>query len=465
MTFKKGIMKTRLIILALAVSIISCKKEVLDLEPISEIGSGEFYQTSEDLELATIAIYDALQLIPLREFALTEMRSDNTRTKSSEGIWAEFENYTIQPTNQQVGDYWTANYNVIFRANKILENLDVVTETDLRNQLEGEAKFNRAYAHFNLVNGYGDVPLVDKVLTIDESGNLDSEYFDRDPVADVMAFIIQDLIDASALLPASSAMDFGRATSGAAQALLAKVYLTNGEHGLAEGILSALIASNEYALEADYSDVFYSEGNGEIIFAIPYLNDDLFESQDFSFEMTAGGVRSGLNYLTDDFIANMNPLDTARGKVLQNPDNAEEVGKFLTSSSNVRLCGNDWIVLRLADVYLMHTEAIMAGFPATQNIDAITSYNMVRSRAGLSTIATDGSGEVTLEMLLDERRYELAFENHRFYDLVRTGQAQTILTDFATSEGYIFTSTDLLLPIPQGEINVSNGLLTQNPGY
>lgn len=438
----------------------SCSKDVLDLDPISEIGSNEFYSNTAEIELATIAIYDGLQAVPLREFALTEMRSDNTRTKSSEGDWAQFESYTVRPTNQQVGVYWSANYNVIFRANRVLENVEVVTNGNLRNQYEGEAKFSRALSHFNLVRAYGDVPILDKVI-----GPEESEYFDRDPASEVMDFIIKDLLEASSLLPSKGSIEYGRATSGAAQALLAKVYLTVGNHGAAESITTALLSSGTYSLEDSYRDVFYSEGNDEVIFAIPYLDDDINESQDFSFEMTAGGVRSGLNYLTDDFIAKMDPNDSARTPVLQNQLVPQEVAKFITTSADARLCGNDWIVLRLADVYLMHVEAVMAGFPATQNAEAIASYNAVRARAGLSTVATDGTGEVTVDMLLNERRYELAFENHRFYDLVRFDQAQTVLTAFAESEGYIFNSTDLILPIPQSEINVSAGLLTQNPGY
>ncbi|MEM9053667.1 MAG: RagB/SusD family nutrient uptake outer membrane protein, partial [Bacteroidota bacterium] len=408
----------------------------------------------------TLAIYDGLQEVPLREFALTEMRSDNTRTKSSEGDWAQFENYTVVSTNQQVGVYWSVNYNVIFRANRVLENLDVVSQSGLRNQLEGEAKFTRALSHFNLVRAYGDIPILDKVIGFEET-----EYFDRDPVDAVYNFIIQDLVDASSLLPPKPSMDFGRATSGAAEALLAKVYLNTKNYSGALSLLNSLISNPNYALEANYEDVFYSEGNDEIIFAIPYTNDDIFESQDFSFEMTAGGVRSGLNYLTTDFIAKLDPQDSVRTPVLQNQLVPEEVGKYLTSSLNARLCGNDWIVLRLADVYLMHVEAVMAGMPATQNLEAINSFNAIRERAGLSLVPTDGSGEITLEMLLNERRYELAFENHRFYDLVRTGQAFTVLSAFAESEGYNFSSTDLLLPLPLAEINVSEGLLTQNPGY
>ena len=442
-------------------TIVSCKKEILELEPISEISGSKFYNTTEELELATLAIYDALQNLPLREFALTEMRSDNAKSKSREGDWAQFENFTVAPTNQAIGTYWSANYNVIFRANRVLGNLSAATDGALRAQFEGEAKFNRALAHFNLVRAYGDVPLLNVEIGTDES-----DYFDRDPKTTVLAAITQDLQEASTLLPAkNSDYDFGRATSGAAQGLLAKVYLLTKNYSAAESLLSNIIGGSAYSLKADYGDVFYSEGNDEIIFAIPYLNDDANESQDFSFEMTAGGVRAGLNYLTDDFIANIDTADTERIAITRNPSNLLEVGKYLTTSSNARQCGNDWIVLRLADVYLMHVEAILAGNPSTQDIAAIGSYNAIRARVGMSEIATDGSGEITLDMLLNERRYELAFENHRFYDLVRTGKAQAVLSSFATSEGYLFTNNDLLLPIPQAEINVSNGALIQNPGY
>jgi len=247
--------------------------------------------------------------------------------------------------------------------------------------------------------------------------------------------------------------------------LLAKVYLTLGQYGAAENLLAEFISGTDYGLVEDYSDVFYNEGNQEIIFAIPYINDDIVESQDFSFEMTVGGVVSGLNYLTDDFQSGMNPLDTERAPIIQNPLNTDEVGKYLTSSSNARLCGNDWIVLRLADVYLMYVEAKMAGLGSTQNLDAINAFNMVRNRVGLELIPTDGTGEISIELLLNERRYELAAENHRLYDLIRTGQAVNILSNFAEAEGWIFETTDLILPIPLSEINVSDGELTQNPGY
>ena len=122
-------------------------------------------------------------------------------------------------------------------------------------------------------------------------------------------------------------------------------------------------------------------------------------------------------------------------------------------------------VLRLADIYLLYAEAIMEGAQSTQNLTAIRAYNAVRDRVGLPTLAVDGSASLTLDDLLYERRMELAFENHRFYDLIRTGKAIDILGNFASTYGFRFSSTDLLLPIPQEEINVSRGLLSQNPGY
>lgn len=436
----------------------ACDKEDLNLNPKSAIGDNAFYTNVEEVQGAVIAIYDGLQAVPLREFALTEMRSDNTKTKSSEGDWAQFESFNVKPTNLAVGDYWLANYNVIFRANRVLEHLDVVNNATLKSQFEGEAKFARALSHFNLVRAFGSVPIIDKVII-----QTDTDYFDRDAASSVLAFIEADLTAARSALPASS--PYGRATSGAAAALLAKVQLTQGNYAGAEAILADVVASGNYSLLANYSDVFYTEGNNEIIFAIPYLNDNTNESQDFSFEMTAGGRVSGLNYVTSDFVAAVDPLDTERSAVLFNPSNTAEVGKFLTTSADARLCGNDWIVLRLADVYLMHAESIMAGGASTKDLDALASYNAIRARVGLSTLPLDGSATLTKEMLMKERRVELAFENHRFYDLVRFGAAESVLSAFAAGQSYSFEATDLLLPIPQNEINVSQNLLTQNPGY
>ncbi len=450
----KHILNSTFLAVLCAMLFVNCSQDELDLAPLSAIGDNGFYQTTEEVEGAVIAIYDGLQEVPLREFALSEMRSDNSRTKSSEGDWAQFQELAVQPTNLVVGSYWAANYNVIFRANRVIENLDAVTDASLRDQFEGEAKFARALCHFNLVRAYGDVPLLDKVI-----GPEESDYFSRVDASTVYAAIDSDLTDAMGKLP--SDMAFGRASKAAAQGILAKVKLTNGDYSGAQALCSSIIDGGNHSLMGDYHDVFYNEGNSEIIFAIPYIGDDANESQDFSFEMTAGGVVSGLNFYTDEFALVVEEGDKRDSTLFNYATIDADVGKFLTQSADARLCGNDWIVLRHADVLLMYAEAIMAGGASTSSFDAVDAVNQVRERAGLSEI----EGSLTEDMLLHERRVELAFENHRMYDLVRFGKAISVLGDFAAANGYTFTATDLLLPIPQNEINVSNGALTQNPGY
>ena len=153
-----------------------------------------------------------------------------------------------------------------------------------------------------------------------------------------------------------------------------------------------------------------------------------------------------------------------------------EVAKFLPEGSDItvspptygpspRDAGNDVIVLRFADVLLLHAEAILAGGTSTNDGAAIDSYMAVRERAGYDPIA-DRPTSLTRDALLDERRVELAFENQRFYDLLRFGVADAVLSAHAAEMGYSsYNARQLLLPIPAREINLSGGVLTQNPGY
>ncbi|NLR94318.1 RagB/SusD family nutrient uptake outer membrane protein [Flammeovirga agarivorans] len=452
----KNILKVAAIVFG-AWTFTACESQ-LDLKPVSAIGDNGFYTNTDEVEAAVFAIYDGLQNTVQREFALTEMRSDNTKTKNSEGEWAQFEKMDVSPTNGTLSEYWTDLYNVVFRANKVIASLDVVTEEATKAQFESEAKFARALMYFNLTRAYGEVPLVTRVIVPGEE-----EATTKTATNTVYQQIEQDLMDAIEVLPSRGDTNEGRATKGAAQALLAKVKLTTGDYAGAKTLLETVMNSGDYALVENYSDVFYSELNTEIIFAIQFINDNAVESQDFSYEFTKLGRSSGLNYVTADFKANVDPTDTERMAVLYNPEDQQENGKFLTSSADNRLCGNDWIVLRMADVYLMYAEAILAGESSTTNADAVNAYNMIRARVGLSTLA---AGEtLTKDALLAERRVELAFENHRLFDLVRFGEAENVMGDFAEENGFTFNATKLLLPIPQREIDTSYGLLTQNPGY
>ncbi|WP_299892019.1 RagB/SusD family nutrient uptake outer membrane protein [uncultured Lacinutrix sp.] len=462
----------------LGISFSSCEKDFLSPQLESLVNADIYYNNEAELLTGVINMYDGIQGVNSTssndyhalqvEFYLTEMRSDNTRTKSSEGEAAQFENYSVEATNGIVEDYYRSFYNVIFRANVVLENLNVASDAN-RASIEAEAKFVRAYAYFNLVRLYGDIPLIDRVIS---SADTDLS-FTRVDTATIYNLIVSDLTTA---IDGLDNAYITRASKAAAQALLAKVYLTQGtNYTLAQGLCEEVMSSG-FALEPNFKDVFFNELNNEIIFAIGYIGDGL-DSQNFSAEwLNAVGRTSGVNYTTQDVRDVLDALggnrvpysyrvDTEQPTQFQVvkyiPDGDDSLGIAATSSDPTK-AGNDWIVLRYADVLLMHVEAIMAGGNSTSVQAALDSFELVRLRAGL---LADDDGMITKQELLDERRVELAFENHRLFDLVRFGEAQNVLSTFSAATGGSFNSSDLLLPIPQREINLSNGALSQNPGY
>ena len=437
--------------------LVSCE-DFLNLAPVSEIGGSTFYRNDKEVESGVIAIYDGMQNFVLTEWPIAEMRSDNTHTRAqrSEGEWREFETMNVQIINSTVSKYWIDNYNVIFRANTVLAHLDIVTNESLKKQFEGEAKFARALSHFNLVRAFGDIPVIDKVIKY-----TDTEFFGRDPQSEVYDLIKSDLTTAAANLPTRANIAFGRATKGAAQAILAKVYLTLKDYSSAKTILDDIILQGDYILLPKYNDVFYKEKNNEIIFGVQYIQDDTKDSQNFSYQWT----ENGLNYPTTDLMNTVDPADLRKPTLffwnpLAGATGDWENGKFRPATLS-QTQGNDWIVIRYADVLLMHAEAILGNSTSTTDIAALASFNAVRTRAGIPTVLT-----LTKDLLLSERRIELCFENNRLYDLIRFGTAETVMAAFSLTPepGFTFEPTALLLPIPQRERNIYKEL-GQNPGY
>ena len=471
-----------LMMLLVVVSFTSCGDDFLEPVPTAVLVGDTFPTNESDLESVLTTVYDALQGVNSLEitdndlnhgqqieFYVTEMLSDNTRSKSGEGEAGQFDNFTVQPTNGFVFDYYRSMYSVITRANLVLDNIDLaITDGD---RIEGEARFMRALAYFNLVRSFGDVPLIDRPILIEDV----ETQFTRVPTSEMYNFIVADLQSAASKLGSTTTAN--RASKAAAQGILAKVYLTQGSnYGEAQVLLEEIIASEEYALESDFREVFYNEANGENIFTVGYVASSSLDSQNFSAEMLNGvGRTSGVNYVTDEAIAALDEFGGERAQYSKRVDPGQttqtQVVKYLPNgdanlgieptSSDPTSAGNDWIILRYSDVLLMHVEAILAGGAVTQSSNALVSFQEVRDRAGLTDIVE----EITSEDLLIERRVELAFENHRIHDLKRFGAAQQVLTDFSNANGHSFSATDLLLPLPQFEVNLSNGQLTQNPGY
>lgn len=481
MKFKKYIT-----ILLVGILVTSCS-DFLEPSPSSATGTEEYYTTIEELETALIGAYDAMQGVSSYdkdanhgvqyEYYITEMRSGNTATKIADpddfSDAGQFESFDVLPTNGFVANYYASFYRVIFRANVVLENLGNVSEDT--SALEAEAKFIRGYAYFNLVRLFGDIPLVDHVLLPSET----TTQFTRVDKNIIYDLIISDLETAVAGLDNSYKT---RASKAAAQGLLAKAYLTIDEpqYLQAQLLCEDIINSGEFSL-VDFYDVFYTEGNSEVIYAIGY--ESLNESQKFSAQfMNSVGRSSGLNYATYDLVNDLNEFGgeiRAENSFRQDPNHLTSIryqcAKYFPdgddggtsnphifeTSPNPELAGNDWIVLRYADILLLHVEAIMAGGNQTSSAAALASFQEVRNRAGL----TDPVTEITLDDLVMERRVELAFENHRSFDIIRLGVAESILTEYAEANGFGFTSTDLLLPMPQNEVNLSKGIMNQNPGY
>lgn len=472
------------ILLILVVTVInySCEDTFLSPELETGINANNYFNNDAEIEAGVINIYDGIQGVNQLqitnnnlnhgvqvEFYVTEMRSDNTETKSNEGEAAQFEFFNIQSTNGIVDDYYRSYYNVIYRANLVLDNLSAATATK-KLTFEGEAKFLRALAYFNLVRLFGDIPLIDKVISPTDTQTA----FTRVASSQIYDLIISDLQTAITNLSAATSND--RASKAAAEGILAKVYLTLGRYSEAQTLLENIINSGAYSLETNFKDVFYNEGNNEVLFAIGFVSDTRLDSQSFSAEwLNAVGRTSGVNYASLDAKNALDMFGGNRTAFSYREDQAQagkyQVVKYLPdgdsnlgiapTSADPRSAGNDWVVLRYADILLMHVEAIMAGSASTTSSNAITSFQKVRDRAGLTTAVTS----ISEDELLLERRVELAFENQRFFDLLRFGKANEVFTAYSNNNNLGYTSTDLLLPIPQREINIGNGILTQNPGY
>ncbi len=477
-----------IIIVSLGLAICSCE-DFLNPLPESAVVTNTFFETDADVLAGIIGVYDAIQGVNENsetnetranrgvqfEYLLTEHRTDNTRGATTEGSKADFHRYLLNANNVESEDYYQSMYEIVFRSNNIMSFVPEAANEENQSRYFAELKFLRAYAYFNLVRLYGDVPLVTEVVGPSDNDAL----FTRVATEQVYELIVADLEEAIGGLDNTFK---SRASRAAAQGLLAKVHLTKADrdYATAAQLCEAIINSDDYALEEDFTDIFYNELNDEIIFAIQYQVANTLESQSFSSEFTSAvrqGREDGLNILNANLIADFATFGGDRGpKSFITIGTSNEVAKFLPEGTdlttnppsygiNARNAGNDWIILRYADVLLMYAEAIIGDNNATSDAAAVDAYVAVRTRAGFDPVA-DRPATLTKEALLVERRVELAFENQRFFDLIRFGVADEVLSAHAADMGYgAYDARKLLLPIPAREINLSDGQLVQNPGY
>jgi starch-binding outer membrane protein, SusD/RagB family len=511
----------QLTVLFLAISAFGCKKTI-DLYPESNLNTGTYYSNTEEVKAGLTGAYNGLQRPLNIEWQFTELRSDNSKmgapgsTASNNRDLSDLDMFIPSTSHAANYQYWLMTYNNIRNANIILERLGVtynettgaltfnaidipVSETD-RRQFAGEALFIRAYHYFNLVRLYGGVFLVHRQITPAES-----KAMNRVPEADIYKLIEADLKLAATSMNQLKftqipAANLGRATTWAAKSLLAKVYLTLNRKAEAIPLLQDVISNSGHSLQGSYANVFSTsnEMNSEIIFAVRYKAGGFGLGSTFantfaplgSGSAVINGDGDGLNYPTAqlDTLTNGGDLRKATLIARYGTGTAEKlyVRKFFSQVTLVDDAENDWPVLRYADVLLMLAEA--QGY-IPSSIDLI---NSVRPRAGLALYTPADLNTIAKfeQALSKERRIEFAFENQRWFDLLRFNVTLTTLTwesemkahfldeyakHYATYVAPAPTLAELyaqtirpriLLPIPQREIDTNTQLvIPQNPSY
>lgn len=482
--------------------------EPLEEVPFSSLAIENIYQNENDVDAALVGAYAAMNngIDELWYFLATSGPGESVVVRlKGDGNQGQLSGLNFQP-NTAHGTWWPNFYRGINRANTVIANVSKAgLEPGLEEQKIAEARFLRAWNYFNLVTWFGGVP-----LQLEETTDFSDEAIKkpRSSAQEVYQVIIEDLQFAETRLPDSwDSSDVGRATSWAAKAYLGKVYLymagkpleQTEMYGLAATKLQEVVNNGPYSLQNDFGDIFSvtNEFNSEIIFARPNVAEagagsvlTFFAGAPLSPHVFNGGqYQVGFSedfynsYPNDDLRRDVTLLysyvnsngDTVTFNDPNNPDNLPfggynepkgiGFGKLLDvggSPDSPFSHRNDFIFMRYADVLLMLAEALNeSGNPS----EALPFLNRVRNRAGLDDVTTTNPSEL-LEIIKQERKWELAGEFTEYPDLQRWGDIEESLqnNDDAQFYGIVYSPKLDLLPIPQSQID-NNENLIQNPGY
>lgn len=489
--------------MAMALSLVACSEEYLEVKPAGTYLEANYYQTQEQAYSALVATYDILRkntggfenMVAMLNAGSDDFYAGGGSSTDGAGIQS-FSNYTINPTLIPQS-FWSDYYQGVFRANILLEKMpDIEMDEALKSRYTAETKALRAYYYFQLVTMFGDVPFYTTNLS-------SSEYYtlEKSPASVIYAQIETDLMEAIPDLPVNivAETEAGRLSKGAGHAILGKVYLFQGKNAEAAAQLAEVNGTpggsnpNGYELLDNFANLWVIDNkfNSESILENAHTNlgnsiwnnwgsgadegnslNVMVGPRGYSVSGNAPTYRAGwsFNPVTEDLenfmqgdprydatIADIGSL-AASGNALYSPgyqDTGFFLKKFMPKVGDVSTNGGDAdlnfrqnsYIIRLADTYLMEAEALGGtGARAQALLDA------VRARVGLPSVP------VSLQAIWDERRLELAGEGHRWLDLVRTGRAGTILAP----RGFVVGKHEHW-PIPIRE--TENTMVTQNPAY
>lgn len=478
-------MKKMLILLvASSLWMISCKKDFIYLTPISTASVDAVYKTDKDFQDAVAGIYSVMRNQYQDFWIFGDLRADDSwHALGNDAFLVSVNTFSMSSSANLMINSWRNYYKMISRSNLVLDKITATDAAVVKNKDRhtAEARFLRALAYFDLVRIWGDVPMPTTTISIDDGYKLSREKVQK-IYNDV---IIPDLIYAESKLPLKfTGTDVGRVTKGAASSMLARVYITVKDFAKAETKLQEITGMG-YALLKNYNELFdytKEEHHSEYIFDIEYQDGGLGLGSGFSnkFLPKSAGSAADLFYNikggageqntpTLGFLAAFDPADKRQDVTVAKGyyDNsgvfkgfiqiATFTKKYLATTPAINDSKVNWKVIRYADVLLMYAEALNENGKTDQ---AIPYINMIRKRAGLPEY-TSLTKDAAREKIYDERRFELGMEGVRWFDLVRTGKAISVMAPFGMKPHMT------VFPIPLIEIQIINNptILPQNQGY
>jgi tetratricopeptide (TPR) repeat protein len=476
---------------------IGCTK-MLEKEPIGVVSENSAYVSENDAIQAIVAAYNVNISYTMDNYSIYDIVTDNALKGGegpADGDWMfDLANFNVNSSNFIAQDSWANGFLGVHRSNLVIENVPKINmDENKKNRIIGEAKFLRAYHYFSLVKLFGDVPLI-------TDAQVDANQVRRVSKDSVWALVIKDLTEAANVLPLRSALtsnELVRATKGAAEAYLAKAYLYQKNFQQAELWFNKVIESNEYSLDPDFYHIFTIDGEfgSENIFEINHTYSAQFkaaENHGTICQGSAGMYGYGFCCPSQDFVDEFEPGDPRlwqtvykQGQIM--PDGLiADVGNSETGYMSLKPylnldeyppTGNpsnspkNFIKYRYGMLLLWYAEAANENGNSTQ---ALWALNEVRKRARqgntsvLPDVTTTDKDQLRTA-IWHEQRVEYGMENERFFDLVRQGRAGTVLRAYSqkynTAKGSFKDGVNEVLPIPQTEIDLSQGKLTQNNGY
>jgi hypothetical protein len=491
---KKIIITTLSIAIGLLI-LSSCSEDFLERYPISSQSSGTFYNTAEDFQQATNAAYDGLQQLEhlsQQYFNIWGARCDEEGSSGYE--MTPMDNFTDDPLAVAYNGMWTKVFNTIFRCNILLSESEGVSVEDVPNieRYRAEARFLRGFMYFDLVRVWGGMPLYDGSQTLEAYMTIP-----RSTIEETYDFIIADFRAAAAdLSPEYTGSDIGRATSWAAKGFLAKVLLYTKEYSESLSLCNEVIASDKYQFIPNWPDIFNEDNdNGpQAIFQTQYIYGGEGEftarpgqyfpadAKTFNGRTFTSQGAAGLPLVSELFYESFDATDIRRdwsiGRDYLDMNDAPQTGSFVlkfTIGAADAFDFQKWSAnttrMRYADILMMKVECINEVSGPTS--EAVAIIDQIRDRAGLpGLLASEKADKQSFfNSIVRENKHEFAFEDHRWFDLVRWGMAETVVNDYLTTTYPLFSykmeSYNVLFPIPEQQLeNIGDeSVLGQNPGY